>query len=99
LPRLLVNPYLPGVRKRYPITLAGVLGVALRFALCPVGSWWITAPLALLCLTTPISQLPFVPWSIRLRIGDPIEPDELFAGDDLDSAYQRAQDAVQSLVR
>jgi hypothetical protein len=45
-------------------------------------------------------MFPWVPWTIRMRIGDPIAPDALFPGedDDLDRAYHRVVTAVQERV-
>jgi len=100
LPRLLVLPYLMGFRKRFPITLAGVLAVAALVAFGPVWTWWLTALIALIVLGTPISQLPWIPWPIRMRFGAPIEPDQLFTSDDDHTpALDRVQSAVQAQVR
>jgi 1-acyl-sn-glycerol-3-phosphate acyltransferase len=100
LPRVLVLPYLIGARKRFPITLAGVLAVAALIAFGPVWRWWLTAVIAMIVLGTPISQLPWIPWPIRMRFGPPIETDQLFtSGDDLAPALERVQAAVQSQVR
>lgn len=99
LPRLLVLPYLIGVRKRYPITLAGVLGVAALAAFGPVWTWWFTVIIAMIVLGTPVSQLPWIPWPIRMRFGPLIEPDQLLGpGDDLGPAVARVQAAVQAQV-
>jgi 1-acyl-sn-glycerol-3-phosphate acyltransferase len=100
LARLLVLPYLLGM-KRHPLTLLGVLGVALLFALGPIVSWWLTVPLAWLWLVIPLSQVPWIPWRIRMRIGAPIAPATLFPDDTdatLFAAYRRVEAAVQSLV-
>lgn len=100
LPRALVLPYLLGRRKRYPITLAGVLAVAALVAFGPIWTWWLTALIALVVVGTPISQLPWIPWPIRMRIGPPIEPEQLFtSGDDLEPALETVQAAVRALVR
>ncbi len=99
LPRLLVLPYLLGVRKRFPVTLAGVLAVAALGAFGPIGNWWFTILIAMLVLGTPISQLPWIPWPIRMRFGPPLEPGQLFTtGDDLAPALKRVQAAVQEQV-
>jgi 1-acyl-sn-glycerol-3-phosphate acyltransferase len=99
LPRMLVLPYLMGIRKRFPITLAGVLGVAALAAFGPIHAWWFTAVLAWLWTSTPLSQLPWIPWSIRMRIGTPIERAELFGNEDLATGYERVRGAIQDLVR
>jgi 1-acyl-sn-glycerol-3-phosphate acyltransferase len=102
LPWLLVLPRLLGIRRRYPITLLGALATALLFALGPVANWVLTALLAWLILATPLSHLPWVPWPIRIRIGDPIPHAELFGEGEsegaLERAYERVQSAVQELV-
>jgi hypothetical protein len=49
----------------------------------------------------PINQIPWVPWTVRIRIGTPIAPEELFADDaegSLDAAYERVHAAVENLV-
>jgi 1-acyl-sn-glycerol-3-phosphate acyltransferase len=100
LPRLLVLPYLMGARKRFPVTLAGALVVVALIAFGPIWTWWLTALIAMLVVGTPISQLPWIPWPIRMRFGPPIEPGQLFAGDgDLLPALERVQAAVQAQVR
>jgi 1-acyl-sn-glycerol-3-phosphate acyltransferase len=99
LPRLLVLPYLMGMRKRYPITLAGALGVAAMIAFGPIWTWWLTALLALLVLGTPISQLPWIPWTIRMRFGPPMSAEQVFSDDDLARAVERVRAAVEAQVR
>jgi 1-acyl-sn-glycerol-3-phosphate acyltransferase len=52
-------------------------------------------------LASPFPLFPWVPWRIRIRIGRPIAPEELFgtAGDaPLDAAGRRVEGAVQALV-
>jgi 1-acyl-sn-glycerol-3-phosphate acyltransferase len=99
--KLLVVPALLGV-KRHAVTLLGVLGLALLLAFGPFGNWYITAALAWLWLVSPLSQLPFVPWPIRIRIGTPIPSAELFASEDdaaeIDRAYEVVEGGVQALV-
>lgn len=100
LPRLLVLPYVLGVRKRFPITLAGVLGVAALIAFGPVWTWWLTAILGVLILSTPVSQLPWIPWTIRMRVGPVIPRADAFRdGDALNGAYERIRSAVEEQVR
>lgn len=100
LPRLLVLPWLMGSRKRYAITLAGGLGVIALFAFGPVWTWWLTGVLALLVIATPISHLPWIPWTIRMHIGPAIAPEQLFtSSDDLMAAYERVRTAVEVQVR
>jgi hypothetical protein len=52
-------------------------------------------------LSTPFTYIPFVPWTIHMRVGECIESDDLFADDGdetLDAAYERVVAAVQQLV-
>jgi 1-acyl-sn-glycerol-3-phosphate acyltransferase len=100
LPRLLIFPALAGM-KRYALTLAGVIGVVLLYVWNPAQNLWITTFLAWLWLVLPFATLPWIPWSIRVRIGKPLPPTELFATDEdttLDRAYDRVESAVQALV-
>jgi 1-acyl-sn-glycerol-3-phosphate acyltransferase len=99
LPRLLVVPYLVGFRKRFAVTLLGLLGAAALFAFGPVWTWWTTAAHALAWLGLPLSQLPWIPWTIRMRIGAPLHPDELFRGDALEPAYERVCGEIRRLTR
>jgi hypothetical protein len=67
-----------------------------------VFTWWFTAALVWVLLATPISHIPWVPWSIRMRIGPTISAAELFQDDSeetLERAYVRLEKAVQNLVR
>jgi 1-acyl-sn-glycerol-3-phosphate acyltransferase len=100
LPRILIFPALAGM-KRYALTLAGAIGVILLAAWNPAQNFWITGLLAWLWLVLPFATLPWIPWPIRVRIGKPLPPEELFAdGEDssLDRAYVRVESAVQALV-
>ncbi len=99
LPRALVFPYLMGVRKRYPLTLAGVLGVAAMIVFGPIWTWWLTALLSLLVLGTPISQLPWIPWTIRMKFGPPMSLEQVFCDDDLARAVERVRAGVEMQVR
>jgi 1-acyl-sn-glycerol-3-phosphate acyltransferase len=99
LPRLLGLPYLMGFRKRFPLTLAGVLGVAALFAFGPIWTWWLTAILAVLVVSLPISQLPWLPWKIHMRFGPPIANADLFTSDDMAVAYERVRTAIETEVR
>lgn len=96
LPNALVLPRLVGL-KRWALTALGLAGTA-GFM---VGTSWslpvrIAASLAL--LNSPLIFAPIVPSTIRMRIGAPIEPEELFAGDDLKASLARVEGAVQALV-
>lgn len=100
LSALLVLPRLTGVR-RYPVTLLAVIGTSGLLALGPTLGWTLAGILAALWFVLPINQIPWVPWTVRIRIGAPIAPDELFTGDaegSLDAAYERVHAAVEDLV-
>ena len=97
---LTIVPALLGVR-RLPVTVLGVIGAGLMAAYLPASiGWGWTALLMALWVGSPLSMFPWVPWTIRMRIGDPIAPDALFPGedDDLDRAYHRVVTAVQERV-
>ncbi|UQA57456.1 1-acyl-sn-glycerol-3-phosphate acyltransferase [Polyangium aurulentum] len=99
LSTLLILPRLLGM-KRFPLTLAGVLGAAAMACFGPIVNVWVTVVLIWLWMALPLSQLPWIPWSITITIGQPIAPENLFRDDtgELDIAYERARGAVQSLV-
>lgn len=100
LATLLVAPRLIG-QKRWAISLLGVIGAALAIWLLPVA-----LPVRLLAawlwLGSPLSFMPWLPSKIRMRIGEPIESAELFAGagddDVLERALARVESSVQGLV-
>ena len=97
---LAVIPRLVGV-KRFPMTLSGLLGaLAIALFVGPSYGWVLALVLAWAWLASPLPLLPWVPSTIRLRIGTPIPPAELFHDDDdeLDRAYGRVESAVQQLV-
>ncbi|MCG3172745.1 MAG: hypothetical protein GMKNLPBB_00900 [Myxococcota bacterium] len=97
LPRILVLPWLLGM-KRWAVTALGIVVPGLILA-APV-NWWIK-PLAIWAwLASPFIFLPVIPATIRMAIGEPIPPDQLFDGGEgeLDRALDQVQSAVQSLV-
>ncbi len=102
LAKLLVIPHLIG-QKRWGVSLLGALGTA-GIALAPIP---LVAKLgaSMLWLGSPLSFTPWIPWTLRYRIGTPIPASELFpsgptGGDDeLRSALTRVERAVQALVR
>jgi 1-acyl-sn-glycerol-3-phosphate acyltransferase len=103
LATLLVVPRLLGV-KRWGISLLGLIVAALLVAAGP-WSWPLRAGLVWVWLGSPLVFLPWVPWTIRMRIGAPLAASELFApvegdaeSDGLQRALGRVQEAVQSLV-
>ncbi len=89
--------------KRYPLSLTGLVGAVLIACwLGPsLGIVW-TALLAYLWIVTPIaSNLPVIPWSVRIRVGELLEPEDLFQKPDdegLAEAYVRVETAIQGLV-
>lgn len=98
----LIIPWLTGV-KRTPLTLAGVLGALALIATGPLVSWWLTVALAWIWVASPLSYVPFVPWRIKIQIGTPIEPEQLFPSgqdtEDLDHAYGLVQSKVRELMK
>jgi len=97
LPTLLVLPRLFGIKRWGVSALAagGALFLLTRSfhpALRALAAWaW---------LGSPLTFLPVVPTTIRMRVGAPIEPGDLFhPGDpDLEAALDRVEGAVQGLV-
>ena len=101
LPWIALWPRLFGI-KRLPLTLLGVASTALLALLAgPALGWGWTVLLCWLWFACPLAALPWVPSTIRMSIGPPIEPEALFGEDDseLDEAYERVESAVQGLVR
>lgn len=101
---LLVVPRLMGV-KRWGISLLGLLG-CLAIGLLLPASWPIRAALCWLWLGSPLTFLPIFPATLRFRVGEPIEPSELFGSDDqtddaakLRTALHRVERAVTNLVQ
>lgn len=96
----LVLPRLFG-QKRWGVTLLGVLG-AMAILGGVDASWGARAALAWAWLGSPFTLLPWIPWTIRMRIGEPIPPAALFgreaaAGDaELAVALAKVQAAVQA---
>jgi 1-acyl-sn-glycerol-3-phosphate acyltransferase len=85
--------------KQYPLTLLAVAGAAaLALALPGLGAWRFLV--AALWLGSPLALLPWVPLTIRFRIGPPLAASALFADDDasLAAARDRVEAAVQALV-
>ncbi len=99
LPWLLVWPRVVGV-KRWPITLLAGLGSVAILSLVPA-----SLPLRLLAawlwMATPITLLPWLPLTIRIRIGAPIAPDALFDSREqaTDDALARAAKVVEAEVQ
>ncbi len=98
LPWLLILPKLFGL-KRYPLTLLGLLGVVLVLIAAPGWLGWAPALItAWLWLASPGPLIPIIPTSIRIRIGGPLSPEELFESQDLVGAYEQVVSRVQALV-
>ena len=101
LSKLLVFPYLSGVR-RFPVTLLGVMGAIALLAASPRVGSPVAAAMAVLWMVLPLSQIPWIPWSVRIRVGKPIPVDELLPDateETLDRAYGRVRGAVEDLVK
>lgn len=100
---LLVLPRLLGI-KRVPVSLLQLEGLAAILVLAPPAWGWAwTAVLAYLWSIFPIAwQWPTIPWPVRLHVGKPIPPEELFGSREsttpLDASAERVRAAVQSLV-
>jgi 1-acyl-sn-glycerol-3-phosphate acyltransferase len=100
LSTLLVLPRMTGVRK-FPVTLLGVIGAAGFLATAPTLGWILAPILAFVWLVLPLSQVPWIPWKARLRIGKPIPPEDLFPDDSdaaLERAYERVRGTVEALI-
>lgn len=100
LASLLILPRLLGL-KRWGVSLLGLAGaVGLLAAPLP---WWARILLAWSWLTSAFVFLPILPWTIRFRIGRPLEPEALFGPPgsdqtDLDAPLAQVTAAVQRLV-
>lgn len=95
---LLILPRLIGL-KRYPLTVLAVVGAAaIVVGLPELGAMRLL--LAWAWVASPFSMLPWVPWSIRARIGTPILPGDWAGGgdEDLERALERVEGAVRELV-
>lgn len=98
LASLLVLPRLFGL-KRWGLSVLSLVGAAAILLLVPLG------PLGKIGLTwfwlaSPFVFLPWVPWGVRMRIGEPIPAASLFPEDDasLEDALHRVEAAVESLI-
>lgn len=87
--------------KRRGVSLLGAIGAVLIACHGP-GSWPLRAALCWLWLGSPLTFFPWIPRTIRMRIGAPIAASELFPGeatdDELKRALPRVEAAVQALV-
>ena len=100
LANLLVLPrFVLGV-KRWGVSLLGLLVAILLGAFLPV-TWPLRAALIWLWLGSPLIFLPWVPWTVRMRIGPPLAAADLFgegADTELPRALARVEAAVQAQV-
>ncbi|MGH8030344.1 MAG: 1-acyl-sn-glycerol-3-phosphate acyltransferase [Arenimonas sp.] len=100
---LLGVPRLIGL-KRWALSVLGLAGAISIMTLVPL-AWPARAALAWLWLGSPLVFLPWVPWTIRMRIGAPI-PAEVLFGDcsgnegagELQDVLARVRTAVQAQV-
>jgi 1-acyl-sn-glycerol-3-phosphate acyltransferase len=97
LPYLLVLPRALGL-KRWPLTALGLAGAA-AIAAAP-WSRLTRAGLAWAWLVSPTMMFPWVPSTLSMHIGAPLQPAELFADDDptLERALARVQSVLQRIV-
>ncbi len=96
-------PALVGV-KRYAITLSAVLGVVTIASYAPLGWPW-RALLGWAWAASPLTFVPWIPWTIRMRIGPALSATTLFdervsANDDdvLARALREVESTIQALV-
>ena len=96
LSTLLVAPRLMGVR-RWGLSLLGLLGALGIAALLPA-SLPVRALLLWLWLGSPLTFVPWLPWTLRMQIGEPLQAVDLF-GDGGDVALAAALERVQAAVQ
>ena len=94
LSALLIVPRMTGVR-RFPVTLLGLLGAAAFLAAAPTIGWVLSAVLAFAWIVLPVSQVPWIPWKVHIRVGPAISAEELFP-DESDDALERAYERVRA---
>jgi 1-acyl-sn-glycerol-3-phosphate acyltransferase len=101
LPYLYVLPALFRI-KRFPLTLLALAGAAgIVIGLPALGAWRFA--LAYAWLASPFTMIPWVPWTVRARVGRPIAHAELFppgSGEDapLGAALARVEAEVRAMV-
>ena len=88
--------------KRWAVSLLGVIGAIAILLAVPAAVHW-RVLLAWAWIGSPLSYAPWIPSTIRMRIGAPLAASELFGADGsdatLDAALARVQKEVQALVR
>ena len=96
---LLVFPRLLGV-KRLPIAATALLGaIAVFFLAWSRFGTGLSVALAALWFMSPIHSFPLFPSRVKIQVGRPIEPSELFGTKgDLDAPYERVIGAVRELT-
>lgn len=97
---LFVTPRLLGI-KRWGISLLGILGACGILSLVRIPLEW-RFVMTYLWLGSPLVFLPCIPWRIRIRIGKPIPPFELFVNQEGSTylhALGRVEQTVESLMR
>lgn len=97
LPNLLILPKALGF-KRWALTAFGAAGAAA--ILTRPWNPWLRGIATWAWLTSPLMFTPIVPATIRMRIGKPLSPEELFPDHDptLERAFSRVEGEVQKLV-
>ncbi len=94
---LLVLPRLFGI-KRWALSLLGVIG-CVGIAALPLNIW-LRGGLAYLWLASPLVLFPWIPWTIRFRVGEPLQNSQLFSdGFDPVQALQAVEQRIESLVK
>jgi 1-acyl-sn-glycerol-3-phosphate acyltransferase len=90
LPRLWLLPHLAGV-KRWPLTLAGLLGAIALVAWLP-GPW--SALAAVFWLASPLSMAPWLPVRLRFVVGEAVHTgdDPVVTARDVEATLQRMVD-------
>jgi len=98
LATLLVQPRMIGVR-RWGITVLSIAGAAAIVLFVPLAIPWRMA-LVWLWLGSPLVLLPWIPATIRMCIGPPLQHSEVFGeSDDSDDALRRALNRVEAAVK
>lgn len=101
LAKLLVFPRMMGVHL-FPVTLLGTAGAAALIAARPIIGWSAALGMAVLWVATPLSQAPWIPWKVRIRVGKALTCEDLFPNstdEALGRAYDRVRSAVEDLAK
>ena len=85
--------------KRYGISLLSLLGSAAILCWVPVALPW-QLLLCWLWMGSPLVLLPWVPWSIRIKVGEPLDVAAwLSAGQPLEQVLGQVQLKIEGLIR